>query len=430
MKKTIFLYASVIILAMLVGNVLHPASLFQKENEVNGEGCLPSTIMWSYRSSPSLISSTPLSSPIPPSGKWQFVSDLPIVDVPVTNIVVRTSNEVWVDYTGRGGLWRYNISANEWKDYSISGDFDLKPHLLPQSEMGSDGKLWAFGYLPKTDQQERKNWLSFYNEKTGRFQFVDADVKIINAFNFATDAKQDKKGIFWLRAQKKTQHPAVVFVPGEPSTLFSFDPTTGKFEQHYGFQQPDNFDSNFVAGPDGNIWTNIHNKSVNRYQIMQFIPATNETHFYPDYRKPQDPYLGSFSSLGDGPVYFDRLGHLWVSDKGWIDFSDPNSPVSYNVDHPSLFYSEIAPPESVPSGEPQLYGHSIIWDSNSKLFNRVYQSRDGTYWFKMLRGLVKLNPQTGEWCKVTNGDSVFTEDNKGNMWLVVAGKLFKYSLGQ
>jgi hypothetical protein len=61
--------------------------------------------------------------------------------------------------------------------------------------------------------------------------------------------------------------------------------------------------------------------------------------------------------------------------------------------------------------------------------NQIYQSSDGMYWFSDSNvGLVNLNPANGKWCKFTTGYSPISEDNQGNLWIAVFGKLYKYHI--
>lgn len=110
-------------------------------------------------------------------------------------------------------------------------------------------------------------------------------------------------------------------------------------------------------------------------------------------------------------LYVDRMGRLWVDDRGWLDFSNPNNPQWHKVVRSPVFLSDAISPEN-------QYGWSRPY--------QMFQSSDGAYWFSDANvGMVRLNPRTGEWCKFTTGDSSITEDKQGNLWIAVFGKLYK-----
>lgn len=405
MKRQTFFYILLIVAAMLAGNVFDPVSLIQENNRANREECVPPIGTWSFRGSPPIKSPASPEPVILPSGNWQFISNLPITDKSPSIIIARTSNEVWVNFSPRSELWRYSVNSNEWKEYSEVDKFSgSSPNISFLRSLGADGKLWSFAYIQKTPT-EGYGGISFYNEKTDRFELIDYDQKTASAYEFRwSGVEQDQNGVFWIMAQEIKQKPPF----GGPRALFSLDPVTGKFEQHGDFQ----WSGGLAVGPDGNVWI-VTNNNYSEYphdKLVQFNPSTNEFHSYPDIELPYNT----------AAIYFDRSGRLWVvnfpsSDDGWVDLSDPNKPVFYVIIPQPEFLSRIQ------VGNDQLN----VWGAVAP-----YQSSDGTLWFVIEKGLVKLNPQTNEWCKVTNGESVFTEDDQGNMWLAVSGKLYKYSLAQ
>ena len=58
----------------------------------------------------------------------------------------------------------------------------------------------------------------------------------------------------------------------------------------------------------------------------------------------------------------------------------------------------------------------------------MYHSSNDMYWFSSNAGIVRLNPQIGEWCLFTNYTSQVIEDESQNLWIVVNGVLYKYQL--
>ena len=201
--------------------------------------------------------------------------------------------------------------------------------------------------------------------------------------------------------------------------LLSFNTAQLQVTEHFTIKapyrmakHPETSYSDVAMGPDGKIWM----ADVGLEQLASYDPASGEYAVY-DGRAPgvlsdlsREALIGYIYSL-----YVDRGGRLWLDDRGWIDFSNPRDPVWNTVIRSPVFINNVVSPED-----------QYNWDRP----NHIYQSSDGLYWFSGAVGMVRFDSETGEWCKFTTGSSPITEDNQGNLWIAVYGKLYRYHLAR
>lgn len=340
---------------------------------------------------------------IPPSGGWQSVADLPVAGQPIGKIVARTNNEIWIAYLPQsGGLWQYRLDSNQWKGYSSIGGtnvFIYDIFLTPKDD------LWGLGYvMPKGTYIASRFFLSKYDRSSDQFQFSPIGAEIFDTYNVDV-IKQDSRGVIWLMAQKKDQQFPGSLFGGRPFMLFSIDLSAQRVKQYQEFPWPGNFE----ISNDGSLWMIVDDNGPVLH-LQQFIPTTNEIRNYWNF----PPAISGVKKASDVTLlYFDRLGHLWLDDRGWVDFSDPQQPVWYQMIRSPAFLIDRGEVDS-----------RYVWIRPSEM----YQSTDGMYWFGSFYGLVSLNPKSGEWCKFTNGTSPFAEDNNHNLWIGVFGRLYKYTI--
>jgi hypothetical protein len=141
--------------------------------------------------------------------------------------------------------------------------------------------------------------------------------------------------------------------------------------------------------------------------------VTKYTGRLPDNGIPTDSLVREPDFNSIGYLYFDLAGRLWVDDRGWLDYADPENPIWYRVIRSPAFLTDASRPES-------QYG----W---TRPFSML-QSSNGQYWFSSIAGMVRLDPGTGEWCKFTTGYGPISEDDAHTLWIAVFDKLFKYPL--
>lgn len=350
--------------------------------------------------------------PIYPGGKWRYVDDLPVLDEDVEEIVAWGDDEIWVEFSHRGGLWKYQPSSGNWKVYSSIGEFEnIPPHILRSfPNVTNNNDLWAIGYV-RYDQIGEVTipsnfFFNKYNEKTDRFEFVRSDENLVDSYSFyKSNIKQDPDGVFWIMAQKENIESPGTIVSGRPFTLISFQPATGEVTEHGEFP----YYSYFVIAPNGDLWILVENHDEKLY-LQQFIPESNEIIDHPDLPPFDEKHIFNI-----GALYFDRNNRLWMGDRGWIDFSEPEKPSWFEMIRSPVFITDRAEGLS-----------RYAWVHPY----RMYESSDGLYWFESYFGLVRLNPQSGEWCKFTNARSPFAEDSHQNLWIAVFGRLYKYPLGE
>ncbi|MEW6029777.1 MAG: hypothetical protein ACOYZ8_00515 [Chloroflexota bacterium] len=387
---------------------LPEAASVPESQSLTQQECIPPIATLAYRPDlPPVLSED--ETPIFPSGEWQYVADLPVTDESIEELVARSSDEIWALFTHRGGLWRYRPSSGEWKEYTSIDKFEnIIPIIMLTPSLTEHNELWGVGYFYKESSIEREIPRSFffsrYNEETDQFEFVQNDEEILMGYNISyLSIRQDQNGIFWLMAQKKDQQFPDLLIDGQPFTLFSFDPFTGKIESHGEFPYSAKY---FQIARNGSIWMLVDDEE--KLFLQQYLPSTNETRIYRDL-----PPTVSETNRYVGMMYFDRHDNLWIEDRGWVDFSDSDKPVWYQVIRSSVFLTDRAEGET-----------RIVWARP----NQMYESSNGLYWFGSFYGLVRLDPESGEWCKFTNGRSPFAEDNQQNIWIAVFGRLYRYSL--
>lgn len=362
--------------------------------------CIPPTVAFAYPVDlpPVLpLEKEPL---VIPSGKWKSIANLPVPEQGIGKLLIRSNNEIWLTYPVRDGAWQYHADSETWKQYSlIQGTnvviYDL--FLTPKND------LWGIGYEQGNGAEGSGSlFLSRYIPEPDEFQFSQVGGEIFKTYN-VTMMKQDQEGVVWMMAQIKGQQFPDLLTEGKPVTLFSLDLATEKVRQFQDFPWPGRFE----LGPDKSIWTLVDDPEP---VLQQFNPTTNEILKYSGF-PPTSSGIDKASNVSF--LYFDRLNHLWLDDRGWLDLSDPNKPVWNQVIRSSAFLIDRGEANS-----------RYVWIRPSEM----YQTIDGMYWFGSFYGLVSLNPENGEWCKFTNGTGPFAEDNNHNLWIGVFGRLYKYTI--
>ena len=326
-------------------------------------------------------------------------------------ILYRPSGEIWFyDLSRDYRIFRYKINANGWEKYkSVS---NLSPLIPDRLFVSHDNLLWGIGYELKNYTSDMTGeivpLLSLYDDNTNSFNFVsDIDsilVAKLNYYDLSTvrAVKEDQYGIFWF-----------IFGEDNSPSLYKFEPNSRKAEVAVSLPPGGDYEDIEIM-PDGSIWI----LDINREEILlRYYPETKEL----------SPYAGTFS-YADGEdlfdekffygsyLYMDRKDQLWIDDRGWLENPSaeiPKRPIWHRVIRSPLFI------ELYTDG-PSLYH----W---TRPFS-MYHSSNDMYWFSSNAGIVRLNPQIGEWCLFTNYTSQVIEDESQNLWIVVNGVLYKYQL--
>lgn len=364
-----------------------------------GNDCIPPVASLAFpvwdQTQPPLTNSTP----IPPGEPWQYVTNLPLQG-PIKSMVIRAGKEIWITLLNDspGVTLRYSLDNGDWTSYATIEGIKTDAGLL---QVGPDGTLWGIG---ANFNKLSDPWLSFYNQQADKFEFVRDRDGLLQFAKYAPDslparAAIENNGTIWMLLAWRTEH-----------SLVSFDPTSRTAVKQLD-ADPDSWFSSLAFGSDGSIWL-LEKGHTN--QLLHFFPSTK---LIQPYQGNPDSSLDDFGNenLRDSQfLYFDRLGNLWVDDRGWFDFRGP-FPLWNRVIRSPVFIIDGSRPEN-----------RYAWGRPASM----YQSSDGTYWFQSLDRTVQLNPSTGTWCTFTNDGSPIVEDGEHNLWMVAFGKLYKYALHQ
>jgi hypothetical protein len=371
--------------------------------------CLPASVTWEF---PEGLKSDQafLDEEIPPSGGWKAETSLPVDDTPYDLVV--HNDDIWVLMYEK--LFRYRTATRTWDEFTTIDGLDAAPRNLYQA---GDGTLWAidFGVFEDLDILRARPFLARYNDANEQFELVrDRDNILHSSMGLISITKStmmlDEK--MWMLVLDGLSDEHIIY------RLLSFDPSELQVTEHFTkdapyrmTKYPQTTYSSIEMGPDGKIWM----ADVGLEQLASYDPVSGEYAVY-DGRTigilrwmSREALIGYIHSL-----YVDKGGRLWLDDRGWIDFSNPRDPSWHTIVRSPVFISDSVSPENQYAwSRPQI----------------IYQSSDGMYWFADANvGMVRLNPETGEWCKFTTGFSPIAEDSQGNLWIAVYGKLYRYQL--
>ncbi|MCP4288266.1 MAG: hypothetical protein GY792_28155 [Gammaproteobacteria bacterium] len=331
-----------------------------------------------------------------PSDDWEFQAESTTGLPFVSKLFFRTNTELWIESDG-DAIYKYLIDSKEWIPYKTVGDYDIRINNVFISN--KDGAVW--GYNHHTYQNIPKNQipvLSRYDEPQDKFvPVLDVD-GILTAENVTSLNQQpsvDADGIIWM----------VLSIDGQ-DFIYSFNPSTLVAEEKALFSN-----SPWITGlthaPDGNVWMiDYHNGQLLYYDV-------------------HTESIQIFTGIPDGEVgisseeiktifvlFADSNERLWISDAGWLDFSNLNSIRWYKVIRSPVFVEKHLAPNG--------YYH---WNHPDLIF----QSSNNRYWFSSSAGVVMLDAENTNWCLITTGYSAVTEDTSGNIWMVVFDKVYKLS---
>ena len=337
---------------------------------------------------------------ISPKGGWQLQASLPESLGDYLPQIAIKEKEIWILANMANKVFRYQADTDGWKSYNTIDDYPVAPRNI----FVSHGTVWGLGQIfPDFDSVRDYPFLSYYNATTDQFEFVtdvDGILDNVSTLSDPMEVTSDSVGLLWM------------FVYGEDDVgLYSFNPETRKAEKHISLKQGALYYGPAIA-PNGDIWF------VDGWEdrLAIYSPVTHESQLY--YGVPSLERVGI-----PEPLYFDREGRLWLSNKGWLDFKDPANPVWYEIIPSAVFLTEngefLIDILEGPRARYSRYG----WVEPSE----IYQSSNGWYWFTA-DGIIRLDPQKAEWCRFTTGRSPVVEDKDGYLWIVVYDKLYKYDL--
>ena len=367
--------------------------------------CLPPIAKLAYPVGiPKRLNEEPIE--IRPQGDWQFEATLPETLNGIIPQIATRMNEVWVSSLGVEKVFQYQTETHQWKSYTSIGGTSAIPRDLFVSR---DGTLWGIGVVSLGDDWSTNlPMLSYYNDVTDQFEPVqDIDGLLVSSWVVSgiPPVSEDQEGLLWFFASKMGPEGA----GDEAVSLYSFDPVDRKAEKRISMMNGFHYTTPVVA-PDGSIWFYHAQEGY----LYRYSPDTGEAR----------PYYGipSFERIGS-PInlFFDRDGRLWVDNKGWLDFSDPDNPTWYEMIPSTAFLTDqgafktddVEGPLSGYGFAPPIY---------------ISQSSNGWMWFTTLHGTIRLDLEKEEWCLFTNGGSPVLEDDQGYVWITVFDGLYKLRL--
>jgi streptogramin lyase len=375
--------------------------------------CIHPPVTWEYPVQNTITLGTIVESisEIPPSGSWKLESILPLVpsgQAIIKSLVFHPPNEIWILMYKK--LFRYRIDSRSWDEFNTINGLNTTPSRLFVSK---DGTLWGVDHsvYGEPKNAERIPFLSRFDEVTGQFVFVSDQDQILTSnldIIDITESVTNQNEEIWMLVVENLEQDILY-------KLISFDSKSLHLTTHVT-TEASRYSSTLVESKygdlaitfDGVVWLADYGKG----QLFFYDPEIRRL----------DYFQGSSNVINDNStaaqrfisyLYVDRKGNLWVDDRGWLDFSNSINPVWHKVIRSTVFISDSASPEN-----------KYVWSRP----NQMFQSLDGSYWFSDYNvGIVNLDPNTGVWCKFTTGYSPITEDNLGNLWIVIYGKLYKLS---
>lgn len=332
---------------------------------------------------------------IPPKGTWEMVANSPVPTETEIEMVAN-NNGLWISSPPVKKLYYYNIQKNTWRTYDKVGGLAGYPSSLFVS---SDGVLWGYNIKPiDSDDTNKLPLISYYNSITDEFESIsDIDGNFNQVTSVQSNFVEDDKGVLW-----------AFMLERERVALYSFDPANLHTKRYFSLDKGGHHFS-LAISPKGNIWY----VNTSSGYLTQFIPSANKIEAFIEY-----PNVDDLEEMGSAfYLYFDDQERLWLDNTGWLDFTDPQKPTWNNIIPSSAFITEFSNYDTLPRDK---YGFAKAYKN--------YQSSNGWYWFTSAAGIVRLDMEKEEWCLVSTGRSPVIEDNEGNIWIAVLGKLYKYHL--
>lgn len=343
--------------------------------------------------------------PIPtitPSFPWQPISQIPgQQNIPnsysqIQVVLARTYNnqpEIWLNKFHT--FLVYYPQLHIWKE--IPNQINNTNIKIEKVYLDPTGVIWGTTHLNSVpDSYQTIPILNQFNESTQQFESVE-DGFLISRKNFSNNNFRefelliDKKGVIW------------IFVPND--AVYRYDPKQSTLEKQVELPQTSGLE--IALAPSGNIYFQDLLPPENN-QAFLFLFNPQEKSITPFY-VPSKPWTYSSGML------VDRHERLWLGSVGYI-----NPDGSWKIFDPD------------PQHETQNF-----WKPGSLVTapRIILESSDGILWYLRYNdtnlkneGIAWFNPETGEGQQITNMPSQIVEDDQKQLWMVIRGKLYRYTI--
>ena len=343
--------------------------------------------------------------PETPPENWEKAAELTDA-YSVYSFTVWDESALWISYSGydnepNNKLVRYNLETNEKTFYSL----DPSLYLPGYPFFSTDGTLWFVNNWGN----EVTPFFSRYNPKTDQFEFVLDNEGIMQPPNeLGSIPVEDYRGklLFTIRDQNS-----------DFEILYRFDPNTLKIEEinfpiiKYG--------PGFVLSTDKKNIIIVDNEEgeIKQYDIKS--REINTFHTLPQRDSDEAVFDLSEYIKHSGYIYYDGSDRLWLSNNGWIDFSDPDY---------SEFYELLLPPVFL-----EFFTYEPRYAETAT--NGMLESSDGYIWYSTYNaGVIRLDVRneltSWNWCMVTNDFSKVIEDQDHTLWMIVFNEIYKLDISE
>jgi hypothetical protein len=304
------------------------------------------------------------------------------------------SDQIWLSYSikEQGFIAYYDFTTKKVVTYTAFS-LTFVPKFIYSSD---DGNIWGVAYDAESPQ---KIFFVKFNDAIEDFEIASSSIKYY--YGDIAAITKDSDGLYWISLMSRD------LKTGEKKfTFFSLDSKTFEAIEipSVAILQP----MSLAVGPDNKVWMIVFTNE--NWQLSVFDPVSKTVSTYEEPPRLADGFT-SEEINGLTWLYFDKLGRLWVDDRGWFEFSSTNRPQWYRVVRSSVFIEE-----QVYSEVPYIWRRPIS----------MIQSTDGMYWFTSPVGIVRLDEISGKWCLFTTSISKVLEDSKHQLWIVAGGRLYKY----
>lgn len=356
-----------------------------------------------------------------PSAGWEFVSAVPNVppkeefgaNTVYLDLIqsIEGKDKIWVKINGPEiRLFRYQIDRSKWDELKADKQFG-STYLgfrtsVPSLYLDKNNRVWLVGDVDTIEEVDADvPLLSVYDEASTQFRGIlsindfvgmESGEKIDRISIIET--KLDTKGDFWFAV--------LVHVEGKSNEyrFYRFSPSTYRIERYLmELKYSDNNNASFVISEDNVLFLlDGENKTIIRHEPMRSeiaripipVQVVNNTN---------NAELG----LSSAKLFLDSHQRLWIDDRGWLDLF-PNGDWHIVVRSPNFIQ--------------YAYGQ---WSWPHPTFN--LETKDGRLWYSSDgRGTGWVDTDTGNWCIFTSYPSNVVKDSTGNLWIIAAGKLYKY----